>query len=258
VADPIVPERAVRLSPLVRRITQNNPGAMTGPGTNTYLVGVRELLVIDPGQDTGEHFRALVQAIADTKVHAIAVTHAHPDHWPLAPRLASALRAQTLGLRPQNGFEPDRQVAEGAVFGGSGWSIEAIHTPGHCGDHLCYLLREEDALFTGDHVMGWSTSVIMRPDGSLHDYLQSLEKIASKKTAILYPGHGEPVLDPQARIAQLIAHRHERTAQIRDAIASGARTVDAIVERVYPDLDPALRKFARSSVEAHLEEITTR
>lgn len=253
--DAIAPEMPVRLSPLVRRVTQNNPGPMTGPGTNTYIVGVDELLVIDPGQDTDAHFDAVVHEIGTAPVYAVAVTHAHPDHWPLAPRLAEAFHAPTLGLRDQNGFHPNRRVAEGSVFGGSGWSVETLYTPGHCGDHVCYLLRQEHALFTGDHIMGWSTSVILRPDGSLRDYMHSLEKVAATQTAVLYPGHGEPVSDPRRRVAELIAHRKERTAQILEAVASGASSVDAIVARVYPDLDPRLRPFARSSVEAHLDDL---
>jgi glyoxylase-like metal-dependent hydrolase (beta-lactamase superfamily II) len=240
------------LSSLVRRITQNNPGLMTGPGTNTYIVGRDRLFVIDPGQDTDEHFRAVKEAIGTVPVLAVIPTHAHPDHWPLAPRLAAALGSHTAGFRSRNGFEPEIAVPDGYTFSVPGCSLEAIHTPGHASDHVCYYLRQERALFSGDHVMGWSTSVISQPDGSLNQYLASLERLKRIDTALMYPAHGEPMAQPRGRIEELILHRHARTAQIVDALRSGDRSADEIVRRVYSDVHVSLHAVARQTVLAHL------
>ncbi|PYV16443.1 MAG: MBL fold metallo-hydrolase [Acidobacteria bacterium] len=251
----LVPEQVGRLSPLVRRVTQNNPGIMTGPGTNTYLIGRDALFILDPGEDTDEHFRAVLEAVGATPVAGIAPTHAHPDHWPLAPRLAAAVRAETYGLKPHNGYQPARLMSEGATVRGPGWTLEALHTPGHTSDHLSYFLREERALFSGDHVMAWSTSVIAYPDGSLTSYIASLERLLALDIARMYPAHGETIEDGRARVRELIEHRRMRTGQVRLALAAGIETVPALVERIYADVDPRLHAAARLSLLAHLEAL---
>ena len=251
----LVPEAIVRLSPLVRRITQNNPGVMTGPGTNTYLVGRESLFILDPGENTEEHFEVLLRAVGATAVAGIAPTHAHPDHWPLAPRLAGALGAETYGFKPHNGYRPGRLLRDGATVQGSGWTLEALHTPGHLSDHLSYLLREERSLFTGDHVMAWSTSVIAHPDGNLNSYLASLERLLAMDLDRMYPAHGEAIDHGRARVAELLAHRRMRTAQVRDALAAGLNTVPAMVEHIYADVDPLLWGAAGQSLLAHVEAL---
>jgi glyoxylase-like metal-dependent hydrolase (beta-lactamase superfamily II) len=251
----IQPETVVRLSPLVRRITQNNPGLMTGPGTNTYLVGTDRILILDPGEDTTEHFDAIRAAIGRAPVSGIAPTHAHPDHWPLAPRLAQALGAETYGFKPLNGYEPCRLVGDGAVLQGGDWTLRALHTPGHLSDHLSYFLDEERALFSGDHVMAWSTSVISHPDGSLTSYVASLERLLALDLGRMYPAHGELIEDGRARVQELIAHRRMRTAQLRDALAAGVQTLPALVERIYAGVDRRLYPAARQSVLAHLDAL---
>jgi glyoxylase-like metal-dependent hydrolase (beta-lactamase superfamily II) len=255
VSGAIVPGRVVRLSPLVRRVTQDNPGLMTGPGTNTYLIGAATLFVLDPGEDRDEHFAALTAAIGSTPVAGIAPTHAHPDHWPMAPRLARRFGAPTYGARPHSGYVPDTTLADGARISAGSWTLRAVHTPGHVSDHVAYLLEEERALFTGDHVMAWSTSVIARPDGDLVRYLASLERVRSLDPFVLYPAHGEPVERPRERVDALIAHRRMRSAEILAALAAGDATVGRVVARVYAGVDPRLHPVARQSVLAHLEAL---
>lgn len=251
----IVPGQLHRLSRLVRRLTQDNPGLMTGPGTNTYLVGTETVFIVDPGEDRDDHGENLVRSVGQARVAGIAPTHAHPDHWPLAPRLAEALGASTFGWRGCNGYSPDRRLEDGEILDFGGFSLVALHTPGHSSDHLCYFLREERALFSGDHVMGWSTTVIARPDGSLAGYLASLERLLHWDIARIYPAHGDPVDDAACRIRELISHRHMRTEQVRDALRSGHDTVPLMVERIYTGVDPRLHPAAQQSVMAHLEAL---
>ncbi len=233
----IAPRQVTKLSPLVRRVTQDNPGPMTGSGTNTYLVGKESLFVIDPGENTDEHLDALMRAVDRTPVAGIAPSHAHPDHWPLAPRLAEALRTITFGFKAHNGYSPMSTLSDGEVVRGVGWSLKVLHTPGHVSDHLSYLLTEEKALFSGDHVMGWSTSVIARPDGSLNSYLASLERLVTMDIAVIY------------------AHRNLRTRQVLEALHAGLDTAPAIVRRIYTEIDPRLYPAAVQSVLAHLDAL---
>ncbi len=251
----IVPGEVVQLSRRVRRVTQNNPGLMTGPGTNTYLIGLHSLFILDPGENTDEHFDAVMRLIGSTPVRGIAPSHAHPDHWPMAPRLARALGAPTFGYKSHNGYEPTHQVSEGDVIGDGDWSLEVLYTPGHISDHVSYFLRQERSLFTGDHVMGWSTSVIARPDGDLNSYLASLERLRSVDVAIMYPAHGAPIYDANSRIEELIAHRKMRTTQVVEALRAGIETVPAIVRHIYAGVDPGLYPAAQQSVLAHLDAL---
>lgn len=249
----IVPENPVRLSPLVQRITQNNPGLLTGPGTNTYLIGERSLLILDPGQNTDPHFEAICAQAEGFETLGVAATHAHPDHWPLAPRIARRLRCDTMGFEPKNGYKPTRLLRDGGMINGTGWTLRTLHTPGHSNDHVCFYLSEEKALFTGDHVMDWSTSVIMAPDGNLRRYLSSLERILDLEIAVSYPGHGHPIRDTRRRVEELISHRHMRTRQIVSALHRGLKTIPEVVASVYTDVDPRLHGIARNSVLAHVE-----
>jgi glyoxylase-like metal-dependent hydrolase (beta-lactamase superfamily II) len=251
----IVPGQAVALSPRVRRVTQNNPGLMTGPGTNTYLIGRHTLFVLDPGEDTDEHFDTVMRLIGSTPVRGVAPSHAHPDHWPMAPRLARALGAPTFGYKPHNGYQPTHLVREGDVIGDEDWSLEVLYTPGHISDHVSYFLRQERSLFTGDHVMGWSTSVIARPDGNLTSYIASLERLRSIDVAVMYPAHGAPIYDAKGRVEELIAHRRMRAEQVVEALRAGNETVPAIVRQIYAGLDPSLHPAAQQSVLAHLEAL---
>lgn len=228
---------------------------MTGPGTNTYLIGQDPLFILDPGEQTQEHFTAVMRAVAFAQVVGIAPSHAHPDHWPLVATLGESLDAVTLGFRAHNGYEPRRILADGDIVRGAQWTLKAIHTPGHTSDHLSYFLPEERALFSGDHVMGWSTSVIERPDGDLNSYLSSLARLLQFDISVIYPAHGEPIPNARGRISELIAHRQMRTAQILEALRARVELVPAIVERIYADVDPRLHPAAQQSVLAHLDAL---
>ena len=228
---------------------------MTGPGTNTYLIGQKTLFILDPGEQTKEHFTAVMRAVAFAQVVGIAPSHAHPDHWPLAAQLGESLDAVTLGSKGHNGYEPRRILADGDIVRGAQWTLKAIHTPGHTSDHVSYFLREERALFSGDHVMGWSTSVIGRPDGDLNSYLSSLARLLEFDISVIYPAHGEPITNARSRISELIAHRQMRTAQILEALRDGVESVPAIVKRIYADVDPRLHQAAQQSVLAHLDAL---
>jgi len=255
-----------RLSPLVRRVTARNPGPFTGTGTGTYIVGEREVAVIDPGPDDPAHLGALAAALGDARVVAILVTHTHRDHSPAARPLAAATGAPVLGCAPlalredgprvEEGFDPayapERVLADGEAVAGYGWTLEALHTPGHTSNHLCFALPQEGALFTGDHVMGWSTTVIVPPDGSMRAYLASLKRVAERDDAILYPTHGPPVTKPRAHVRGLIRHRRQREAQILRLLDDGVAAIPAMVERIYAGVDRRLWPAASRSVEAHL------
>jgi glyoxylase-like metal-dependent hydrolase (beta-lactamase superfamily II) len=250
-----VPGEIVQLAPRVRRVTQDNPSIFTGVGTNTHLVGDRRLFILDPGPSSDEHFERVVEAVGDAAVEAIIPTHHHPDHWPLAPRLAARFGAPTLGFAPQGDYRPERTVADGEVLEAGSVRLQAIHTPGHAPDHLCYLLLGEEALFSGDHVMGWSTSVIAPPGGNLNDFLASLDKLEAVRFRSMYPAHGLPIADGYARIRELRAHRQERTRQAIDALAAGLERIPEMVARIYADVDPRLHGAAGWSLLAHLEAL---
>jgi glyoxylase-like metal-dependent hydrolase (beta-lactamase superfamily II) len=250
---------AETLSPRVRRVLQRNPGDFTGAGTNTYLIGPlaeRDLVVLDPGQESDEHLAAILRAVGGAQVRAVVVTHAHADHWPLAPPLAARAGAPVLAHAPSGGFAPDRTLADGDVVELGDASLRAVHTPGHAPDHLCLLLASERALFSGDHVMGWSTSVIAPPAGDLRQFLGALDRLleldAEVDLAVMYPGHGPPVTRPRARLLELRAHRQRRTQQALDALRQGPGTPAELVRRVYTDVDPRLHGAARMSLLAHL------
>ncbi len=251
---PIEYRSVVRLSPLVQRLTQHNPGLFTGPGTNTHLVGRSALYVLDPGEDLGDgHLDQIVHAVADRSVTAIIPSHGHPDHWPLAPRLSAALRAPIWFFGTHPGFRTDRSLADGEMLDAGGVRLEVLHTPGHCTDHLSFVMPEERAAFPGDLVMGWSSSIIAPPEGNLPDYLRSLERLrAVPGLEVLYPAHGEAIVGPYARIDALSAHRQERTRQVLEALGRGPSRIDGLVEQIYLGVDRALYPAAAQSLLAHL------
>ncbi len=251
---PIEYGQVVSLSPNVRRITQQNPGIFTGPGTNTHLVGGNAVFILDPGEDLGDgHLERIAAAVGDAQVVAIIPSHGHPDHWPLAPRLSARLGAPVWFFGTHPGFRTDHSIADGEILEAGALRLEAIHTPGHCDDHLSFALPLERALFPGDLVMGWSTSVIAPPEGNLPDYLRSLERLLARTDVdIMYPAHGPAVTTPADRIKALHAHRLERSRQALEALGNGPSRVADLVKRIYADIDPALHPAAAQSLLAHL------
>lgn len=250
----------------VRRLVAPNPSAFTYHGTNTYLVGRAGVAVIDPGPADTRHLDAILAATEGQRVTHIVVTHTHRDHAPLSRALQEATGAPILGFGPhpaaagsESGdpdFRPDATVADGAVVEGEGWRLEAIHTPGHMSNHLSFALCGTDGLFSGDHVMGWSTSVVLPPDGDMAAYRASLGLLERRPEGVYWPGHGPAVPDAPAWVGALRRHRDQREAQIVAGLAAGAHTVAALVERTYPGLDPALVAGAGRSTLAHLVELS--
>ena len=256
------------VAPGVARVLAHNPSAFTYYGTQTYLIGSGEVAVIDPGPDLPEHVDALVAAIGGRKIGAILVTHTHRDHSPAARPLAAATGAPIVGCAPlmmegtglEAGFDPDhspdRVLADGETITVDGDPLTAVATPGHTSNHLCFAWR--DALFTGDHVMGWSTTVVVPPDGDMAEYMASLEKLRGRDDAIYYPAHGPAVTNPRQYVRHLIGHRRQREKQIARLVAERARGISDIVARAYPALDPRLVAAAGASVLAHLLDLERR
>ena len=266
----IAPGEAVALSPGVRRIVVNNPSAFTFKGTSTFIVGRGRVAVIDPGPDDESHFAALLAALRGETVTHILVTHSHADHSPLARRLKQATGAtvcaqgavsppRETGLRLDasidHAFTPDVTLAEGEAVTGPGWTLEALFTPGHMSNHMCFALREEQALFSGDHVMAWATSVIAPPDGDMGQYFASLRKLLDREDRVYHPGHGPSRHDPLPLVRGYLAHRRMREEAIRARVAQGARNVGDIVAAIYADIDPKLHGAAALSTTAHLEHL---
>ncbi|WP_448578887.1 MBL fold metallo-hydrolase [Thermaurantiacus sp.] len=263
---------AEQLSPLVRRVLAKNPSPFTFTGTGTYLVGRGEVVVIDPGPLDPAHLDALEAAVAGETVAAILITHTHMDHSPAAVPLAARTGAPVIGCAPlvlsddgpraDAGFDPtyapDRVLADGESVAGPGWTLRAVATPGHTSNHLCFALEEEGALFTGDHVMGWSTTVVAPPDGDMAAYMASLEKLLGRADRIFYPTHGAPVTEPQRWVRHLMAHRRQREAQIMGLLEAGPRTIPEMVEVMYASVDKRLWGAAGRSVLAHLIDLEAR
>jgi len=258
---------AEQVSPFIRRVVARNPGPFTFLGTGTYIVGRGRVAVIDPGPDLSDHVEALLAALAGEMVSQILITHTHIDHSPAAAALKAATGAPCLGFgrhgaRGETGeagadlaFDPDIRMADGDEVSSEGWTLTALHTPGHASNHLCFALAEEQALFSGDQVMGWSTTVISPPDGDMAAYMASLDRLLARRDKIYWPTHGGPIRDPQAHVAELIAHRRARRAAILEALDSGPARPADIVAKVYLGLDPRLVEAAAESVRAHLIEL---
>jgi glyoxylase-like metal-dependent hydrolase (beta-lactamase superfamily II) len=260
----MTPGVASALSPLVRRIVAPNPGLMTGPGTNTYLVGIDEVAVIDPGPDDAGHIEAIVGASMRERVRWILVTHHHIDHSAGVARLKRATDAEIVAFGPPKSavspgpgadWAPDRRARDGEVIEGTEWGLEVLHTPGHASDHLCFFLEEERVLFTGDTVLSGTTAVINPPDGDMAAYLQSLERLRKRRLTRLCPGHGDVLDEPKAILAEYVAHRIERENQILEVLAAGPSKVTDLVAKIYVETPEALHDMASRSVLAHLQKL---
>jgi glyoxylase-like metal-dependent hydrolase (beta-lactamase superfamily II) len=263
--------RADQVSPLIRRLLANNPGPFTYLGTGTYIVGHGEVAVIDPGPDMPEHLQAILAAIQGERVRAILVTHNHADHSPLADPLAAITGAPTYGCplkaRPFEaqvkmeadhdvGFVAQNTVCSGGQIAGPGWTFEAIPTPGHTSNHVCYALKEENCLFSGDHIMGWSTTVVAPPDGDMGQYLESLRLIRRRGFETIWPTHGPPIRAVDPFLAAYEAHRLERERQVLDQLANGPARIADMVPVIYAAVDKRLYPAAAQSMLAHLIQLT--
>lgn len=266
----VPPGKEVRLSPLVRRVLANNPSPYTFKGTNSFIVGNGQVAVIDPGPDDDDQLAALLEAVRGETVTHILVTHSHADHSPLARRLQKATGAVTIaygaveappasGLRLDasidHDFVPDQRLADGDAVSGPGWTLQALFTPGHMSNHMCFALKEEQALFAGDHVMAWATSVIAPPDGDMGQYFASLRKLLDRDDQVYHPGHGPSKRDPLPLVRGYLAHRRMREEAIRARVEQGARSVGEIVAAIYADVDPRLHGAAALSTTAHLDHL---
>lgn len=245
------------LSARVRRIVAPNPGPMTGPGTNTYVVGKTDLVVVDPGPAEPSHVEAILDCVGD-QLKFIACTHTHPDHSPAAARLAEATGATLIGRvtvddRHQDlTFQPAAQVEDDDCISGEGWTLRAIRTPGHVDNHVCFLLEEEGMVFAGDHIMNGSTVVIVPPGGNMADYIASLRRLLDHDVKVVAPGHGELIPDCRGEVEKLVRHRLMREAKVASALDSVPRSLDGLVVTVYDDVDPVMHEWAKLSLLAHL------
>jgi glyoxylase-like metal-dependent hydrolase (beta-lactamase superfamily II) len=261
----------IRLSPLITRVLANNPSAFTFKGTGVYIVGESDVAVIDPGPLLPDHIEALKKALKGKHVSHILVTHTHSDHSPAAQPLKEWSGAKTYAFGPHGSghheggprveeggdqsFVPDERVKDGDVLTGRGWSFECVHTPGHTSNHICFALREEKALFTGDHIMGWSTTVVTPPDGNMREYMASVKKLIARGDKTLYPTHGSPIRDPKPFLEAYLEHRLDREKQILACIKDGLPTIPEMVARMYADVDKRLHPAAARSVLAHLIQL---
>lgn len=249
---PLVPGVARALSPLVRRIIAPNPGLMTGAGTNTYLVGIDEIAIIDPGPDDASHLDAISGCGGD-RIRWILCTHTHPDHSPGAQGLKERTGAEILAFKSKDGLKVDGRIGDGFRIEATEFRLRTLHTPGHSSNHLCFFLEEERMLFSGDHIMQGSTVVIRPPDGDMATYLESLQKVRRLRLRSIAPGHGHLIEDPNAVIDYYLEHRKQREKQILKAVTkAGTTKIDAIVKQVYTDVPDELHPIARYSVHAHL------
>ncbi len=266
------PDIAQRLSPRVRRVLADNPSHFTFTGTQTYIVGTGDVAVIDPGPNEPDHIAGILRATEGERIVAIVCTHTHRDHSPAAKPLAGATGAEIVGCAPlvisDNGpradasfdtsYAPGRVLVDGDRLTGPDWTLEAVATPGHTSNHLCFALVEEEALFTGDHVMGWSTTVVSPPDGDMAAYMASLTKLQDRSDVVYYPAHGEPVTNPQQFVRGLGGHRKQRERQILKLVGEGTGVIADMVPRMYKGIDERLYPAAGRSVLAHLIDLRDR
>ena len=263
---------AQRLTLLVRRVLAPNPSPFTFTGTQTYIVGTNEVAVIDPGPADPAHIDGILAATEGERIIAIICTHTHRDHSPAAAPLKAATGAQIIGCAPltleddgpradaafDTSYTPDRVLTDGKRVTGPGWTLETVATPGHTSNHLCFHLIEENSLFTGDHVMGWSTTVVSPPDGDMADYMRSLDRLMARSDAVYYPAHGEPVTKPQQFVRGLAGHRKQRERQILRMLESGEGVIADMVPKLYAGIDERLYGAAGRSVLAHLIDLRDR
>ncbi|WP_379548010.1 MBL fold metallo-hydrolase [Qipengyuania sp. DSG2-2] len=262
-----------RPEPLVGRVLAPNPSPYTFTGTQTYIVGTGDAVaVIDPGPDEPDHIDAIIAGVGEAKIAAIMCTHTHRDHSPAAAPLAERTGAPIVGCAPlvlegegprldesfDTTYAPDRVLEDGEAMTGPGWTLRAVHTPGHTSNHLCFALEETGALFTGDHVMGWSTSVVVPPDGDMGDYMSSLEKLYAREDRVYYAAHGAPMEKPRQLVRGMMGHRRQRENQILRLLGEAPRTLPEFIPLMYKGLDPRLDKAAQMSVSAHLIDLERR
>ena len=271
------PGECVQLTRLVRRIIAPNPGPFTFKGTCTYIVGHGEVALLDPGPAIAGHIEAVLGALAGERITHIVVSHTHQDHSPAARMVQARTGVPIVGCGPHRAARalaqgevnvlegsgdrahvPDRELFEGGTVDGPGWTLQAVETPGHTLNHLAFALPQEQALFSADHVMAWSTPVIAPPDGSMGRYMASLEKLKGRNESIYWPGHGGPVREPARFVRAMIHHRRQREAAILGRLDAGDRTIPALVAPIYQNLAPALLGAAGLSVLAHLEDLVER
>ena len=265
------------IAPQVRALCAGNSGPFTFEGTVSYIVGRGNVAIIDPGPDDERHIEALLSAVRGETVTHILVTHTHRDHSPAVPAIQAVTGAASYGEGPHRAsrplhigeinpldaagdmdFRPDHVLRDGDLVSGSGWTLEAITTPGHCANHMAYALRETNSLFSGDHVMGWSTSIVAPPDGAMSDYMDSLHKLGKRSETVYFPGHGNVIRDATRFVQSYIRHRQGREESILHRLSKGAADIPTMVRAIYIGLDPRLVGAAGLSVLAHLEDMVAR
>jgi glyoxylase-like metal-dependent hydrolase (beta-lactamase superfamily II) len=273
----LAPGQIEEVIPGVRRLLADNPGPFTFTGTVSYIVGRGSVAIIDPGPEDARHLAALLDGVRGETVTHVFVTHTHRDHSPAAARIKAATGATVLAqgphrrarplhigeITPPDGsadlqFHPDIALTDGEIISGSGWTIEAVATPGHTANHMAFALPEANVLFSGDHVMGWSTTVVAPPDGAMSDYMRSLDKLARRSEQIYLPGHGPTIADAPRFVQHYIAHRKAREASILHRLGKGSADIPTLVRAIYIGIDPRLAKAAGLSVLAHLEDLVAR
>jgi glyoxylase-like metal-dependent hydrolase (beta-lactamase superfamily II) len=273
----LAPGQVEEVAPGVRRLLCDNPSPFTFKGTLSYIVGRGQVAIIDPGPDDARHIDALLDAVRNETVTHIVVTHTHRDHSPGAARVKAATGAKTFGEGPHRAarplhvgeaprldasndtdFRPDHALADGEVVRGNGFTLEAIATPGHTANHMAFALREQSLVFSGDHVMGWSTSIVAPPDGAMSDYMASLDKLSRRDESVYLAGHGDVIRDAPRFVQSYIRHRQGREASILHRLGKGAADIPTLVRAIYIGLDPRLVRAAGLSVLAHLEDLVAR
>ena len=253
-----------QVSPGIRRVIAKNPSAFTFYGTGTYIVGNGQVAIIDPGPPDERHIRAVLEAVRGETITHLVVTHTHMDHSPGCRLLREECEAATYGFGPHGSghedddvvveeggdmeFAPDHVVADGDLIEGNGWTLRCVHTPGHTSNHMCYILEEEKAMFSGDHVMGWSTSVVSPPDGDMESYMNSLRRLLEEDSETYWPTHGPPITDPTPHVAAFIEHRLQREAQIVEHLKGGIHRIAEMVPVMYANVDKGLYPAAARSV----------
>ena len=273
----LAPDHAKEVAPRVRAVAANNPGPFTFKGTVSYIIGRGKVAILDPGPDDDTHVAALLDAVRGETVTHIFVTHTHRDHSPAVPKVKAATGAKVYAEGPHRlarplhtgetrridasadmDFRPDVALADGETVSGDGWTLQALTTPGHTANHMAFAFKEADLTFSGDHVMGWSTTIVAPPDGAMSDYMASLDKLAARNEQTYLPGHGNPVRNAPKYVRHLIAHRKGREASILHRLGKGATDIPTIVKAVYIGLDPRLIGAAGLSTLAHMEDLVAR